>query len=208
MVASLPGLDELLAELRGLYGRERQAHPAEAALHDRLLAALEVPAERRPERREKPAVALLPAALAAAAQGPLAGLAAAFGRLEPALAWTQNPNYSDARLGAGYMAGYAYADVVGPRGVIAADGVAMGVLLLGPGRLYPDHSHPASELYHVLAGTAEWSRDGGAFRPRPPGSRIFHPPWMRHAMRVEGETLFAWYAWVGEVDVAADLVKT
>jgi len=205
---ALPGLDALLAELRGLYGRERQAHPAEAALYDRLLAALEVPAERRPERREKPALALLPAALAAAAQGPLAGLAAAFGRLEPSLAWTQNPNYSDARLGAGYMAGYAYADVVGPRGVIASDSVAMGVLLLGPGRLYPDHSHPASELYHVLAGTAEWSRDGGAFGPRPPGSRIFHPPWMRHAMRVGGETLFAWYAWAGEVDVAADLVGT
>ena len=25
-------------------------------------------------------------------------------------------------------------------------------------------------------------------------------------MRVEGETLFAWYAWLGEVNVAADLV--
>ena len=206
MDKALPGLDDLLVALRALYGRERLAHPAEGALYDRLLAALERPAGARPARTEKPATALLPAALEAAGQGPLGGLATAFGRLEPALAWTQNPNYSDAKLGAGYMAGYAYADVVGPRGVIASDSVAMGVLLLGPGRLYPDHTHPATELYHVLSGTADWSRDGGDFAARPPGSRIFHPPWMRHAMRVEGETLFAWYAWLGEVNVAADLV--
>lgn len=208
MAAALPGLDALLAALRSLYGRERQAHPAEAAFYDRLLAALERPASRRPARTEKPALALLPAALAAAAKGPLAELATAFGRLEPSLAWTQNPNYSDAKLGAGYMAGYAYADVVGPRGVIDSPDVAMGVLILGPARLYPDHTHPATELYHVLAGTADWSRDGGAFAPQPPGRRIFHPPWMRHAMRVADETLLAWYAWAGEVEVAADLVKS
>jgi quercetin dioxygenase-like cupin family protein len=105
------------------------------------------------------------------------------------------------------MAGYAYADLVGPRGLIAADRVAMGLLILGPGRLYPDHNHPAAELYHVLAGTAEWSRDGGAFARQPPGRRIWHPPWMRHAMRIGEETLLAWYAWVGPVTVAADLVK-
>ena len=199
-------LPELLAALRALYGRERAAHPSEAAFYDTLLAALEQPATQRPVRAVKPALALLPAALAAAAAGPLAALAAAFGRLEPALAWTQNPNYSDARMGPGYMAGYAYADVVGPRGLIAADRVAMGVLVLGPERLYPDHNHPAAELYHVLGGTADWSRDGGAFAAQAPGARIWHPPWMRHAMRVRGETLLAWYAWVGEVAVAADLV--
>ncbi len=200
-------LPDLLAELRALYGRERLAHPAEAALYDAVLAALDGPADRQPARATKPALGLLPTALAAATSGPLAGLADAFGRLEPALAWTQNPNYSDAKLGTCYMAGYAYADVVGPRGLIASDQVALGALLLGPGRLYPDHTHPATEIYHVLSGTADWSRDGGAFQPQPPGRRIFHPPWMRHAMRVDQETLFAWYAWVGEVQVAADLVK-
>lgn len=200
-------LPDLLAELRALYGRERAAHPAERDFYDAVLAALDGPADQRPARAEKPALTLLPAALAAAATGPLAGLAAAFGRVEPALAWTQNPNYSDAKMGAGYMAGYGYADVVGPRGLIASERVAMGLLILGPGRLYPDHNHPAAELYHVVAGTADWSRDGGAFAPQPPGRRIWHPPWMHHAMRIGDETLLAWYAWVGPVNVAADLVK-
>lgn len=201
-LASLP---DLLAAVKTLYGRERAAFPAEAPLYDTLLAALEQPASRRPQRQVKPACALLPAAVAAASEGPLAALARAFARLEPALAWTQNPNYSDERMGAGYMAGYAYADVVGPRGVIPAEGVAMGVLLLGPERLYPDHNHPAAEIYHVLSGTADWRRDRGVFAPQPPGTRIFHPPWMNHAMAVKRETLFAWYGWVGDVQVAADL---
>lgn len=206
MTGPLSSLPDLLAALKALYGRERIAFPADAALYDPLLAALEQPASQRPQRQEKPARALLPAAVAAAGQGPLAALAQAFARLEPALAWTQNPNYSDARMGAGYMAGYAYADLVGPRGLIPSDSVAMGVLLLGPGRLYPDHNHPAAEIYHVLSGTADWSRDGGPFAPQPPGSRILHPPWMNHAMAVQRETLFAWYGWVGAVRVAADLV--
>jgi hypothetical protein len=201
-------LARLVEVLRGHYGREQAAHPGERTVYDALLGALARPSTQRPARLEKPAVALLPAALAAARQSPLAELAAAFGALEPSLAWTQNPNYSDAKLGAGYMAGYAYADVVGPRGLIASDTVAMGALLLGPGRLYPDHTHPATELYHVLSGTADWSRDGGDFAAQPPGRRIFHPPWMRHAMRVGEETLFAWYGWVGDVRVAADLVKS
>jgi len=210
----MPGADPLDAAFGALcaavgahYRAERERDPALGATLDPLLACLQRPrVERRPQRATKPACALLPDALAAADRGPLAEVARAFALVEPALAWTQNPNYSDAKLGQGYMAGYAYCDFVGPRGLMDREGVAMGVLLLGPRRLYPDHNHPAAEIYHVLSGTADWSRDGGAFAARPPGSAIHHPPWTRHAMRIGDETLFALYGWVGEVAVAADLV--
>jgi len=202
----------LAAAVREHYRRERDRDPALGAALDPLLAALDRPrVERRPARATKPACALLPAALAAAERGPLAEIARAFALVEPALAWTQNPNYSDAKMGQGYMAGYAYCDFVGPRGLmggpVEGEGVAMGVLILGPGRLYPDHNHPAAEIYHVLSGTAAWSRDGGPFLPRPPGSAIYHAPWVRHAMRIDEETLFALYGWSGAVAVAADLVS-
>lgn len=197
----------LCAALAAHYRAEAAGDPAFAAPVEPLLRLLDRPrVERRPERVTKPACALLPAALAAAGRGPLADVARAFALVEPALAWTQNPNYSDAKMGQGYMAGYAYCDFIGPRGLMTSPEVAMGVLILGPRRLYPDHNHPATEIYHILSGTAEWSRDGGAFAPKPPGSAIYHAPWVRHAMRIGDETLFALYGWVGEVAVAADLV--
>jgi quercetin dioxygenase-like cupin family protein len=189
------------------YEAELAREPALAPVVGPLLAALRRPrVEQRPPRTTKPACALLPAAVTAAERGPLGEIARAFALVEPALAWAQNPNYSDAKLGQGYMAGYAYCDFLGPRGLMASDSLAMGVLLLGPQRLYPDHSHPAAELYHVLSGTALWSREGGPFEARAPGSAIHHRPWDRHAMEVREETLFALYGWVGEIQVAADLV--
>jgi quercetin dioxygenase-like cupin family protein len=201
------GFGALCAAVGEHYRRERDRDAALARTLDPLIALLARPrVEQRPQRATKPASALLPAALAAAERGPLAEIARAFALVEPALGWTQNPNYSDAKLGQGYMAGYAYCDFVGPRGLMASQSIAMGVLILGPGRLYPDHNHPAAEIYHVLSGTADWSRDGGAFAPQPPGTAIHHAPWVRHAMRIGDETLFALYGWVGEVAVAADLV--
>jgi len=202
------GFGALCAAVGSHYRAERARDPALAPTLDPLIEVLGRPrVERRPERVLKPARALLPAALAAAERGPLADIARAFALVEPALGWTQNPNYADAKLGQGYMAGYAYSDFVGPRGLMAGKGVAMGVLILGPRRLYPDHNHPAAEIYHVLSGTAEWSRDGKAFAPKAPGTAIHHAPWVRHAMRIGEDTLLALYGWVGEVAVAADLVS-
>ena len=42
--------------------------------------------------------------------------------------------------------------------------------------LYPDHSHRAAEVYHVIAGSAEWWRDGEDWITRPPGAVITHAP--------------------------------
>jgi quercetin dioxygenase-like cupin family protein len=202
------GFGALCAAVAQHYRAEGAREPALASPLQPLIQLLERPlVERRPQRTMKPAQALLPAALAAAERGPLADVARAFALVEPALAWTQNPNYSDAKLGQGYMAGYAYCDFIGPRGLMDNGSVAMGVLILGPGRLYPDHNHPAAEIYHILSGTADWSRDSGSFAAKPPGSAIYHAPWVRHAMRTGEETLFALYGWVGEVAVAADLVS-
>lgn len=207
VAAELPAL---LGALRRLYARDAEADPAAGAVLWPVLAALADvrTLERTPERRRLPACDLLPDALEAAAAGPLAELAAAFAAVEPALRWMQNPNYSDARLGQGYMAGYAYANVVGPTGLVERPGVLAGLMILGPGRLYPDHAHPAAEVYHVVAGRAAWRREGGAWERKAPGACIHHAPMVRHATRTDDETLLAWFCWQGETGVAADLTET
>ena len=91
----------------------------------------------------------------------------------------------------------AWAELVGPSAPIRSDRLCVGVTLIAPHTLYPDHRHPAIELYRVLSGTATWSAAGVA-RPVPPGEWVLHPSGVVHAMRTGAEPLLALYTWSGE----------
>ena len=105
-------------------------------------------------------------------------------------------------FGAEFLRGYGWTELIGLRGPIASEGVAVGFLLLGPGVEYPPHAHEAVEVYLPLSGTAEWMRGKGPYAPIPPGEAIRHPSWMPHAMRTGAEPLVAAYVWRGG-DLAA-----
>ncbi len=121
------------------------------------------------------------------------------------LPWVQNPNYTVETVGAAFVDHYGYADVVGPRGLVPSEAYALGVLLLGPQTTYPPHAHPATEVYCVVGGTAEWRRGEGTWTLRPPGSLIHHPPRTPHAMRTHEQPLLAIYLWRGDLDTPAVL---
>ncbi|MBC8509232.1 MAG: AraC family ligand binding domain-containing protein [Chloroflexi bacterium] len=160
---------------------------------------------RNPLPKRLSACRHLPEVFSLAKNTNMAPIASAFEKIEPYLKWVQNPNYSDDRLGPGYMENYAYCDFIGPRGLAGGNEIAAGFLLLGPNRLYPDHCHTASEIYCVIAGTADWRTDGGNWRAEPPGKIIFHSPWTVHATRSRQQPLLALYFWLGDVTQAADL---
>jgi hypothetical protein len=109
------------------------------------------------------------------------------------LDWRQT--YSKADFGERFLENYGYNEWIGQRGAFISDGVACGLLLLGPETEYPDHSHEAEELYLPLAGRAFWRSDESEWRLRRPGEWIHHPSWTAHAMRTEQEPLLAAYVW-------------
>jgi hypothetical protein len=133
-----------------------------------------------------------------------AGIAAVWDELD----WRQNPNYSDRAMGQpGYMQNYAYAELIGPSGAFRGDDFLLGLLLLGPGLLYPDHYHLAPELYWTLSGPSQWSRDSGAFQSRDALETIWHPPLVRHATKTGAVPLLAVWAWIRDVSEAAKLAN-
>src|SRR4029453_1962456 len=72
------------------------------------------------------ASALLDAALPKTAFGAVIAQAA------PLLRWRQNPNYTIANMGAGFMAGYGYVEFAGPKDALFhAPDIRVGLLLLG-----------------------------------------------------------------------------
>jgi hypothetical protein len=74
--------------------------------------------------------------------------------------------------------------------------VMVGLMYLGPGIVYPEHAHSGFELYHVLAGSCEMSKDGSAFEKRVPGDVVIHEPHEVHASRTAAEgVLILWGKW-------------
>jgi Dimethlysulfonioproprionate lyase len=133
-------------------------------------------------------------------------LLAPLAKLGPALRWVQNPNYVAAPPSPDFLAGYGYAVLAGPGGLVASDALALGVLLLGPGLHYPSHNHPAVEIYVVLAGEAEWQKGEEPWRREPPGRVIQHDSMVSHAMRALDEPLLATYLWRGDLATHARII--
>ncbi|WP_119459107.1 dimethylsulfonioproprionate lyase family protein [Rhodospirillaceae bacterium SYSU D60014] len=154
-------------------------------------------------------------ALDRAADGP-AVLAGHLRALGPSLRWTQNPNYRHRPPDPAFLENYGYAVIAGPAGddkpeaarpLVAADALAVGVLLLGPGTYYPAHHHPASEIYCIVSGDAEWRRGDTPWRRQPPGAVVHHAPNLSHATRARAEPLLAVYLWRGDLATCATLLE-
>lgn len=191
----------VLDVIRGMHAPHIAAGGDAAAMLaevDGVLAGIDRP-EHEPVARTLPGARHLAAAVEAAAGGPGEAIAFALAGLAPRLRWIANPHYSDALMGEGYMANYAYCNLLGWEGFAARDSLACGFLLLGPGLHYPDHAHPAEEVYCPLTDDSEWSRDRGPFEGRSRGALIHHPSWMPHATRVGRTPLLALYFWRGEL---------
>ncbi|MEI9415184.1 dimethylsulfonioproprionate lyase family protein [Mesorhizobium sp. Cs1321R2N1] len=111
------------------------------------------------------------------------------------LHWGQT--YGEADLGKDFIDNYGWLEMFGTRGHFANDEVAAGLLILGPGIVYPDHHHVAEEIYIPLTGGTEWRMGEGVFRTREAGEVVHHASNVNHAMRTGKEPLLALYIWRG-----------
>ena len=111
------------------------------------------------------------------------------------LRWGQT--YREADFGRTFIDNYGWLEVFGTRGHFVNDGVAAGLLILGPDIVYPDHHHVAEEIYIPLTGGTEWRMGEGGFHVREAGEVVHHASNVSHAMRTGKEPLLALYIWRG-----------
>jgi mannose-6-phosphate isomerase-like protein (cupin superfamily) len=134
-------------------------------------------------------------------------VAASLAAIEEDLRWKQNPNYSNEAMGQpNYMDNYAYAEIIGPDGIYPGDDFLFGLFLLGPGLNYPNHAHPAPELYWLLSGQSEWRMRDEPFEQREPGETIWHEPFVPHATNIGAQPMLATYIWTSDVKQPALLI--
>jgi mannose-6-phosphate isomerase-like protein (cupin superfamily) len=75
----------------------------------------------------------------------------------------------------------------------------MGLFLLPPQHLYPNHLHGADEVYVVLAGSGEWSLAGQAFVQKVTSDIIEVPSMTDHALRTATAPLLMLWSWTGDI---------
>jgi len=146
-----------------------------------------------------------PAALALAETGAAAPAVPPLHALAGALRWTQNPNYCANPPDPDFLANYGYAQLAGPQSaptLATTESCAFGLLLLGPGTLYPAHRHPAVELYLPLT-SGNWQRGEEDWREVAAATPIHHPSGLAHATRAGRAPLLALYLWLGDLSTHA-----
>lgn len=105
-------------------------------------------------------------------------------------------NYEEREDTPGLSLYLGWAELIGPEAPYRTDKYCLGFTLISPDTIYPEHRHPATELYKVLSGTADWTLEGVVTK-RKPGEFILHPSDQIHKMQTYDETLLALYIWTG-----------
>ncbi|PZF75509.1 transcriptional regulator [Aestuariivirga litoralis] len=131
----------------------------------------------------------------AAEASPLPEMASAFAAVEGRLQWTRRRNAE--AVGEPFFSGHANAVLVGPGGLEQREDAWIGVTVMAPGIVYPDHDHPPEEVYIALSPGEWWNAEMDWTAPGP-GGLIYNPPGILHAMRSHDEPFLAlWFLPLG-----------
>lgn len=183
------------------------SHPGESDVQACLGRC--VAAERLPAPRSHPVAQrwLAPAVAEAARLAPQ--LAQAIDAASPHLAWVSYDPYPRAEIGDGFADGHAFASLAGSDAPYAVDDVEVGLFLIAPHVLYPDHCHPAPELYAPLTGPHGWRFGPG--RPliaKPAGVPVWNPSLQPHLTLVGDVPFLCLFVWTRDVSLASRVIAS
>jgi quercetin dioxygenase-like cupin family protein len=145
--------------------------------------------------------------LPALANGNTVSLVGEFIGSAAGLRWRQSYTASD--FGAEFVERYGYVEIVGKRSTLFTDQMAGGLLMFGPGIRYPEHRHPAEEIYLPVAGTADYLMSDGTWQSAKPGTVIHNAPMVWHGIRTTSEPVLIAWAWLGgDPAIKSDMPET
>ena len=92
-----------------------------------------------------------------------------------------------------------HVELLGPQGIIKSKFVRLGLYGILPDSEYGIRTHPAEELFIMLAGQAEWLRGAGKYELKKAGEYSYHPSGMPHATKPTHLAFMSVYIWSGDV---------
>lgn len=114
----------------------------------------------------------------------------AFIAASPFAKWRET--YRGTDIGQDFLDRFGCYCLIGAGGAFASRLMAAYVVYMPPGLYYPWHHHPGEEMYIVLAGEAEFMRDGEANETLREGETIQHASNQPHAMQTHDHPVMAY----------------
>ncbi|MDD9922612.1 MAG: dimethylsulfonioproprionate lyase family protein [Boseongicola sp.] len=96
-----------------------------------------------------------------------------------------------------------HVELIGPGGLVPSDQIRLGLYGMLPNAEYGIRTHPAEEIYVMLAGQSFWIRGDAPYIPLGPGERSHHPSMLPHASKTEQCAFMSIYVWAGD-DISTD----
>ena len=109
------------------------------------------------------------------------------------------PETSDDPLYVAHSHSKAHVELLGPDGIIQSNNVRLGLYGILPNSEYGIRTHPAEEVFIMLAGEADWLRGTENYHVKKVGEYSYHPSGMRHATKTNHLAFMSVYIWTGDV---------
>lgn len=92
-----------------------------------------------------------------------------------------------------------HVELLGPEGLVRSDTLRLGLYGMQPGCNYGIRTHPAEEIFVMVAGRGLWKKGGADYVELGPGDRAHHPSMMPHATRTDRTAFMSLYVWQGDI---------
>ena len=122
--------------------------------------------------------------------------------VEMPLDW-RPPETSKSPLYAKHSFFKSHVELVGPDGLVKSESIRLGLYGMLPNSEYGIRTHPAEEIYIMLAGECFWKRGDAPYCCERPNGRSYHPSMMPHASKTEDQSFMSVYVWVGDLSTDA-----
>ena len=122
--------------------------------------------------------------------------------VEMPLDW-RPPETSKSPLYAKHSIFKSHVELVGPDGLVKSESIRLGLYGMLPNSEYGIRTHPAEEIYIMLAGECFWKRGDAPYCCERPNGRSYHPSMMPHASKTEDQSFMSVYVWVGDLSTDA-----
>ena len=113
------------------------------------------------------------------------------------------PETSKSPLYAKHSIFKSHVELVGPDGLVKSESIRLGLYGMLPNSEYGIRTHPAEEIYIMLAGECFWKRGDAPYCCERPNGRSYHPSMMPHASKTEDQSFMSVYVWVGDLSTDA-----
>lgn len=107
--------------------------------------------------------------------------------------------YRDTNIGDAFLDNFGCYELFGLQGHYHCKITRGFVVYSAPDLYYPWHHHPAEEIYFIIAGEAEFAKEGSAPKMLKPGDTVFHKSNEPHNMQTRDKGVLAWVQWRGDL---------